>query len=182
MKARSNPSNKQMLRRLKETPERRTDPRLMRDPYHALRFQGYSHAYAKRALRDVPPAFIRHEVNDDISSSDLEPAMLLVSPGFSSVRMEVEVRPLLSAHIAERLAPRDKEYTVWDDTLCGFGVRVRASGAKSYIYLGQRRKGQKLKKYTIGRVGRMSFEEARATALDYSRQERGSNEDDEVFD
>lgn len=176
MKARSNPSDKQLLRRLKKTPEHRTDPRLTRDPYKALRYQGYAHSYAKRAMRDSPPTFIRHEVSDDISPSDLEPEMLFVSPGFSSVRMEVEVRPPLSAHIAERLGPRDTEYTVWDETLCGFGVRVRSSGTKSYIYLAQRRKGEKLKKYTIGRVGRISFEEARATALAYSRQERGLDE------
>ena len=34
----------------------------------------------------------------------------------------------------ERLRPRETEYTVWDTGIAGFGVRVRSSGHRSYVW------------------------------------------------
>ena len=38
--------------------------------------------------------------------------------------------------VVDRLKPRASEFTFWDAKLPGFGVRVRPSGAKSYVVVG----------------------------------------------
>ena len=42
--------------------------------------------------------------------------------------------PLTDTGIA-RLRPREREYAVWDSRLAGLGVRVRPSGAATYVLL-----------------------------------------------
>jgi integrase len=54
----------------------------------------------------------------------------------------------------DALTPSSGELFLWDEDLRGFGVKAKASGAKSYIVqyrLGGR--GAKVKRYTIGRHG-----------------------------
>ena len=58
-----------------------------------------------------------------------------------------------------RFRPRAREYTVWDTRMAGFGVRVRPSGYKSYVYHDNR--AGRSTRYTLGRTGLMSVEEAR---------------------
>ena len=58
-----------------------------------------------------------------------------------------------------RFRPRAREYTVWDTRMAGFGVRVRPSGYKSYVYH-DNRTGRSTR-YTLGPTGLMSVEEAR---------------------
>ena len=56
----------------------------------------------------------------------------------------------------------DKEAVFWDSELQGFGVRVYRSGGKVYVV--QVRSGGKSKRYTIGRHGVITAEEARRKA------------------
>ena len=57
-----------------------------------------------------------------------------------------------------KLKAGDVEYMVWDTRIAGFGVRVRPTGHKSYVYhrhaLGQSRK------FTLGPVALGSVDEA----------------------
>ena len=47
-----------------------------------------------------------------------------------------------------RLRPREKEYTVWDSRVAGLGVRVRATGGKSYVLF--RKTGTVLRRISLG--------------------------------
>lgn len=40
----------------------------------------------------------------------------------------------LTEKAIERLRPKEREYTVWDTRLAGFGVRVRTTGRKSFVF------------------------------------------------
>jgi integrase len=57
------------------------------------------------------------------------------------------------------------EYSIWDQEVPGFGIRVRPSGAMSYLAM-YRTGGRNspLRKVTIGSVGKLTPEEARAAA------------------
>ena len=39
----------------------------------------------------------------------------------------------VTRRVVDRLIPRATEFTVWDSKLPGFGVRVRPTGAKSFV-------------------------------------------------
>ena len=39
----------------------------------------------------------------------------------------------ITKRIVDALKPRVNEFTVWDGRMPGFGIRVRPTGAKSYI-------------------------------------------------
>ena len=57
------------------------------------------------------------------------------------------------------LRPTAADTVYWDDDLTGFGVRVRPSGGKSYVFryrLGGGRSGQ-LRKLTLGPIGSYSL-------------------------
>jgi len=58
------------------------------------------------------------------------------------------------------------EFTIWDDAVRGFGVRVRPSGAKSYVvvYRAGSGRGAPVRRYTIAAVGKIAPERARARA------------------
>ena len=55
--------------------------------------------------------------------------------------------------------PADKEYTLWDNLLGHFGVRVQPSGVRSYIV--QTRVGGRMRKVTLGRFPELSLDAAR---------------------
>jgi hypothetical protein len=40
----------------------------------------------------------------------------------------------ITKRAVDALKPNGFEFTVWDDTVTGFGVRVRPTGAKSYVW------------------------------------------------
>ena len=69
-----------------------------------------------------------------------------------------ERRKLTDTAIA-RLRPRDREYTVWDSRLPGFGVRVRPTGGKSWVML--RDRGGRSKRVSLGPVMTKTVDEAR---------------------
>jgi integrase len=58
------------------------------------------------------------------------------------------------------------EYTIWDDALTGFGLRVRPSGAKSYVIVYRAGTGRKapVRKVTLGAVGKLTPDDARTLA------------------
>jgi hypothetical protein len=59
-----------------------------------------------------------------------------------------------------------REFTLWDDTVSGFGVRVRPTGAKSYVvvYRAGAGRGAPVRRYTIAAAGKITPERARARA------------------
>jgi integrase len=59
--------------------------------------------------------------------------------------------------------PRLREYTHWDFQLPGFGLRVRPSGACTYVLV-YRTTGRKQRRYTIGKPSVFSLDQARKTA------------------
>jgi hypothetical protein len=69
----------------------------------------------------------------------------------------------LTKTTVERLAPVEgKQLVFWDTDIVGFGVRVSPGGSRAFFYQG-RLKG-KLKKITIGKLGRITAEQARKDA------------------
>ncbi|MDE0383019.1 MAG: tyrosine-type recombinase/integrase [Defluviicoccus sp.] len=69
-----------------------------------------------------------------------------------------ERRRLTDTAIA-RLRPREREYTVWDRSVPGLGVRVRPTGGKSWVML--EHAGGTSKRISLGPVSTMTVEEAR---------------------
>lgn len=72
----------------------------------------------------------------------------------------------ISKRLIDSIQPVIKEETIWDADLPGFGVRVRPSGAKSYIvvYRAGRSRSSPVRKMTIGAVGKLTPDEARELA------------------
>jgi len=70
----------------------------------------------------------------------------------------------LTKRAVEALKPMERDVVVWDDELPGFGVRVKASGVKSYIFQ-YRNSDSRSKRATIGRHGAMTADQARKQAL-----------------
>jgi Arm DNA-binding domain len=64
-----------------------------------------------------------------------------------------------------RTDPSGKDVTYFDDALRGFGLRVRAGGAKTWIIMYRNREGRQ-RKLTIGRAGVLTPDEARKVARD----------------
>ena len=71
-----------------------------------------------------------------------------------------------------KLKARDVEYTVWDTRLAGFGVRVRPSGRKSYVY--HRHAECQSRKFTLGQVVLGGVDEARRECIEvWGRMQSG---------
>ena len=62
-----------------------------------------------------------------------------------------------------KLKARDVEYMVWDTRIAGFGVRVRPTGHKSYVY--HRHAEGQSRKFTLGSVALGSVDEARRDCM-----------------
>ena len=63
-----------------------------------------------------------------------------------------------------KLKAGDIEYMVWDTRIAGFGVRIRPSGRKSYVY--HRHAEGRSRKFTLGPVALGSVNEARRECLE----------------
>lgn len=73
----------------------------------------------------------------------------------------------ITKSIVDKLKPKSKDQFVWDGELKGFGIKVTPSGNK--IFVVQYRaggRGSPTKRYTIGKYGPLSPEEARIEAKD----------------
>jgi integrase len=71
----------------------------------------------------------------------------------------------ITKRIVDALTSSDRDFVKWDGELKGFGVRVRPSGAKSFIafYRTGGRNSQQ-RKVTLGAVGKIEVERAREAA------------------
>jgi hypothetical protein len=82
--------------------------------------------------------------------------------------------PRLNKRIVDGALPTGRDYVVWDDDLPGFGLRVFASGKRSYII--QYRALGRSRRYTIGPHGVWTPEMARQEArVQLGRIARGDN-------
>lgn len=71
----------------------------------------------------------------------------------------------LNKTTVDRLSAEQTDIVYWDATLPGFGVRVKPSGAKSYVVQYRNRSSGRSRRKTIGRHGPLlSLHEARAIA------------------
>lgn len=68
----------------------------------------------------------------------------------------------ISKRLVESAVAKDKDYVIWDDDLPGFGVRVFASGKRSYVI--QYRSNGSSRRFTIGLHGIWTPETARREA------------------
>lgn len=68
--------------------------------------------------------------------------------------------------LVDGLEKQASEYTVWDAKLPGFGVRVRPSGAKSFIIVYRAGTGRTapVRRFTVAAVGKLAPEAARTQA------------------
>jgi integrase len=72
----------------------------------------------------------------------------------------------ISKRLVDSLRPTKKESIIWDSALPGFGVRVRTSGAMSYVLVYRAGAGRKapVRKVTLGAVGKITPDTARELA------------------
>jgi integrase len=72
----------------------------------------------------------------------------------------------ITKRTVDAIQANGREFTAWDDTVSGFGVRVRSTGAKSYVvvYRAGAGRGAPVRRYTIAAVGKITPERARARA------------------
>ena len=66
----------------------------------------------------------------------------------------------------DALQSSGSEFTLWDNAISGFGVRVRPTGAKSYVvvYRAGAGRGAPVRRYTIAAIGKITPERARMRA------------------
>src|SRR5262245_49850873 len=72
----------------------------------------------------------------------------------------------ITKRLVDGLKPRTSEFAVWDVKLPGVGVRVRPSGAMSYVvaYRAGSGRGAPVRRFTIANVGKAAPEAARRRA------------------
>ena len=72
----------------------------------------------------------------------------------------------ITKRVVDSLKIKPAEYAVWDATMPGFGVRVRPTGAMSYVvvYRAGSGRGAPYRRYTIGTIGKITPEKARLRA------------------
>lgn len=70
---------------------------------------------------------------------------------------------------------RDHEYTLWDNDITGFGLKVLPSGRKVYL-MKYRTRGGVARKPTIGVHGKVTAEQARKTAGDWHGEVSGGGD------
>lgn len=78
--------------------------------------------------------------------------------------------PSLTIRTAEAAKPNpDRDYTVWDDEIAGFGLRIWPSGRKVWVFQYRERDTRKVRKMTYGTFPSVKPEKAREQArADYA--------------
>lgn len=69
----------------------------------------------------------------------------------------------LNKRLVDSIAASEKDVVVWDESLSGFGVRAKPSGARSFIVQYRNRNGRS-RRLSIGQVGKMTLDQARRAA------------------
>ncbi len=72
--------------------------------------------------------------------------------------------PKLTKRLIDQHGPKDRDYFVWCDELKGFGVRIFASGQKSFL-IQYRDEHERTRRFTIGRYGHLTPDQARTEAM-----------------
>src|SRR6516225_2696413 len=72
----------------------------------------------------------------------------------------------ITKRVVDSLKIKPSEYSVWDATMPGFGVRVRPTGAMSYVvvYRAGSGRGAPFRRFTISALGKTTPEKARRRA------------------
>ena len=72
----------------------------------------------------------------------------------------------LTKHLIDNQSPGAKDIYLWDTSPLGFGVRIRPSGTKSFVYNYRANGGRSSlkRRFTIGRYGSLTLEQARKEA------------------
>jgi len=72
----------------------------------------------------------------------------------------------ITKRVVDGLKARESEYAIWDAQMPGFGVRVRPTGAKSYVvvYRAGSGRGAPVRRYTVAGAGKITPESARRLA------------------
>ena len=71
----------------------------------------------------------------------------------------------ITKNAVEAASPTSRDHFLWDDRLSGFGVKVTPAANKVFLYqyrMGGR--GSKVRRFTIGRYGKLTVEQARKRA------------------
>ena len=68
----------------------------------------------------------------------------------------------ITKRTVDALKPNGSKFTVWDDTVSGFGVCVRPTGAMSFVvvYRAGSGRGAPVRRYIIAAVGKITPERA----------------------
>ena len=72
----------------------------------------------------------------------------------------------LTKKIVDAVVATDRDEFIWDTQLAGFGLRVRPGGSKTFVaqYRAGGGRSGKTRRFTIGRYGVLTVEEARIAA------------------
>lgn len=82
---------------------------------------------------------------------------------YARARLErIDPMPKISKRLVESAITKPRDYVIWDDDLPGFGLRVFASGKRSYVI--QYRNNGSSRRFTIGLHGIWTPETARREA------------------
>jgi hypothetical protein len=71
--------------------------------------------------------------------------------------------PKLNKNLVDNACVMDGDLVLWDESPKGFGLRVKASGVKTFIIQYRNRSGRS-RRYSIGQVGKVTLDEARKQA------------------
>jgi hypothetical protein len=71
----------------------------------------------------------------------------------------------LTKTVAEKISSSDHDVLIWDETLPGFGIRVKRTGVRSYLVQYRNRRTGQSKRMTLGRHGPLlTFDQAKKQA------------------
>jgi integrase len=83
--------------------------------------------------------------------------------------------PKLTKRFVESVKPQATDQVIFDDKLPGFGLRVKASGVRSYLVQYRTRQGRS-RRLTLGRHGKITADSARKLALDEFKKIRDGHD------
>jgi hypothetical protein len=75
-----------------------------------------------------------------------------------------EPMPKLTKKLIETTDASDGDVILWDDSLPGFGLRAKTSGAKTFVIQYWNKSGRS-RRFSIGRLGKLTLDQARKEAV-----------------